>query len=129
MRRTEQTSGAFFQGYPIVAVTLARAVSFVRTLMPSAAGVSGMGWLRFTLFDLAGVGLWLLLYVLVGTVAGLSWEAVTQLVGAGGLVLFLLVLLTLVLVERLASRRRRRAATLEGTQPASLAGRDENPSP
>jgi undecaprenyl-diphosphatase len=69
---------------PFVSVTLARLVSFVRTLMPMAAGMSGLGYRRFLAFDVPGVLAWGVLYVGIGYVARESWLVATRMLGVGG---------------------------------------------
>ncbi|HKJ00857.1 MAG TPA: VTT domain-containing protein, partial [Longimicrobiales bacterium] len=70
--------------HPFFSVTLARLVSFVRTLMPLAAGISELGYRRFLAYDMAGVVAWGCLYVGIGILAGESWRAATRILGMGG---------------------------------------------
>ncbi len=72
----EARAQAMFRRKSLVAVTLARFISFVRTLMPWLAGMSGMSWLRFTIYDLLGVLGWGIASVAAGYIAGRSWEVV-----------------------------------------------------
>jgi undecaprenyl-diphosphatase len=90
LRRHRATAGTFLDGQPFYSVTVARLVSFVRTVMPMSAGMSRIGPFTYFLYELPGVVLWALLYVGVGYLAGESWQRVTSLVGAGWLVLFAL---------------------------------------
>jgi len=77
-----------FGRHPFYSVTLARLVSFVRTLMPMAAGMSGLAFPRYLSYELLGLVGWAAIYVGIGALAGESWELVTQLVGAGGAAIF-----------------------------------------
>lgn len=104
-RRHQEAAGRFLGRQPFYSVTVARLVSFVRTLMPMSAGMSGVHPGTFLLYELPGVILWAVLYVGIGALAGESWQLVSSLVGLGWLVLFGLV--GLVLWVR--SRRRRSA--------------------
>lgn len=72
----------------LYSVTLARVVSFLRSIMPMAAGMSGLPFRRFLLYEAPGLLAWLGVYVALGLVAGESWEAVTRIVGVGGAVMF-----------------------------------------
>ncbi|MCA9738862.1 MAG: dephospho-CoA kinase [Gemmatimonadetes bacterium] len=94
-------------GEPLVSVALARVVSFVRTLMPMAAGASPLAYRRFLLFDVLGVVAWAALYVGIGWVAGESWETLNNALGLVGVGVFLLAMAWLWL-----RRRRRRGAPL-----------------
>lgn len=78
----------FFGRHPVYSVTLARLVSFVRTLMPMTAGMSGLSFARYLPYEAVGLVGWLGLYVLIGVLGGESWEALAAVVGAGGAVLF-----------------------------------------
>ncbi len=82
-RRYEGLAARMYRRSPIVSVTLARTISFVRTLMPASAGMSGMTWPRFLVFDLLGVLAWLALYTAVGILAGESWKVASTLLGTG----------------------------------------------
>ncbi len=93
----------FYGKKPFVSVTLARTVSFVRTLMPTTAGLSGMTYLRFLAFDAAGIALWAILYISVGVFAGESWKVASGVLGTGWAIL----LAGALLVGWLAARRRR----------------------
>ncbi|MFW6199745.1 MAG: DedA family protein, partial [Gemmatimonadota bacterium] len=87
-RRHEPRAAALFRGHPVYAVSFARLVSFVRTLMPMAAGMSRISWGRYVLYDLLGVGGWLVGYCAAGYLAGRSWRWVAGALGTGWAVLF-----------------------------------------
>jgi len=87
-RKHQDVAGRFLGRQPFYSVTVARLVSFVRTLMPMSAGMSGVRPTTFLLYELPGVVLWAVLYVGIGVLAGESWQLVSSLVGAGWLVLF-----------------------------------------
>ncbi len=83
----------------LVGVSAARAIPFVRTIMPWFAGRSGMTWPRFFAFDVLGITLWGSIYLGGGFLAGEGWRQVAGrfgetagavvLVGALGLIVFL----------------------------------------
>jgi membrane protein DedA with SNARE-associated domain len=87
-RRHQEAAGRFLGRQPFYSVTVARLVSFVRTLMPMSAGMSGVHPGTFFVYELPGVLLWAGLYVGIGALAGESWQIVSSLVGLGWLVLF-----------------------------------------
>ena len=75
---------ARFGRNPIFSVTLARLVSFVRTLMPMAAGMSDLRYGRFLAYDVPGVLAWVCLYVGIGYAAEESWRVATRILGLEG---------------------------------------------
>ncbi|MFW5472766.1 DedA family protein [Knoellia sp. CPCC 206450] len=70
-----------------LAVLVGRWTPFVRSVMPSLAGISGMSWPRFIAWDLLGAGSWAVGSVLAGFAAGKSYEQVVSWFGTAGSVL------------------------------------------
>ncbi|MGC4861159.1 DedA family protein [Micromonospora sp. DT68] len=87
-------------------VFAARWVAFARTLVPRLAGSAGMSYRRFAPWNLAGVITWVGGSVLLGHLAGESYDTVSRLLGrATGAVLLLLAgLLGVVLAGRWLGR-------------------------
>ncbi|MEH0826644.1 MULTISPECIES: DedA family protein [unclassified Micromonospora] len=87
-------------------VFAARWVAFARTLVPRLAGAAGLPYRRFAPWNLAGVTTWVGGSVLLGYLAGESYETVSRLLGrATGVVLVLLaVLVAIVLAGRWLGR-------------------------
>ncbi len=79
----------FYGRHPVYSVTLARLISFVRTLMPLAAGMSDLPYRRYLPYELIGLLGWVAIYVAIGYFARGSWEVATQMVGVGGTVVFI----------------------------------------
>ena len=73
VRTLQERSGDYLSGRPFLSVTVARMVSFVRTVMPMAAGMSGLPYLRFLPYELLGLAIWCSLYVAMGAGAGEGW--------------------------------------------------------
>lgn len=69
------------------AVVVGRWTPFVRSVMPSIAGISGMPYARFLAWDLLGAGSWSVLSVLGGYAAGMSYERVVSWFGTAGALL------------------------------------------
>lgn len=114
-RRHLPRTRELFDRHALYAVSVARLVPFVRTLMPMTAGASAVSYPRFLLFDLVGVAGWVAEYVAIGWLAGESWRWVSGVVGTGWAVVFLVV----ALMAWLAARRRAlRGAAQEGSDPA-----------
>jgi membrane protein DedA with SNARE-associated domain len=90
----------FVAEHPFMGITLVRTVSFARTLMPRTAGMSGMAFARFWPWDLAGVLLWLGLYVTAGVLVSQGWSWATQALGTGWSVLLVTAAVTAFLVGK-----------------------------
>ncbi|MGZ5405038.1 MAG: DedA family protein [Nocardioides sp.] len=69
------------------AVVVGRWTPFVRSVMPSLAGMSGMPYAKFLAYDLLGAGSWAIISVLAGYAAGMSYERVVAWFGTFGAVL------------------------------------------
>ena len=93
----------------LLAVTGGRVIAFVRTVMPTTAGVSGISYPRFLAFDLLGILLWAALYVALGVGAVEGIRAVIRWEAPGfGPALLLLALLGFGAFRLWAARRRRK---------------------
>lgn len=112
--RRHATLSRFLGRHPVYSVTVARWVSFVRTLMPMAAGASRLRFSTYLLYEAPGVVGWVILYVAVGLLAGESWELATRVVGVGGAVAFAVAGVVLWLGLR---RRRTNAGARPGETP------------
>jgi len=77
-----------FGRHPFYSVTFARLISFVRTVMPISAGMSGLSYRRYLLYEVPGLGMWVAIYVSIGILANESWGLATQLLGVGGTLAF-----------------------------------------
>ena len=75
------------------AVFLGRWTPFVRSIMPSLAGISGMPYPKFVAWDLLGAGSWSIGSVAAGYAAGKSYEQVVSWFGTLGAVLLGVVVL------------------------------------
>jgi dephospho-CoA kinase len=109
-RRHEARATLLFRQRSLLSVTLARFISFVRTLMPWFAGMSGMSYPRFLLYDTLGVLGWGVGSVAVGYAAGRSWHLAASALGTVSTVV-VIVLLSLVAWVGVRTRRRLRAMT------------------
>ena len=77
-----------FGRHPVYSVTVARLISFVRTVMPMAAGMSGMSYHRYLTFEVVGVLGWTAIYVAIGFAGREGWEAASRVFGVGGAMAF-----------------------------------------
>jgi dephospho-CoA kinase len=106
-RRHEARATLLFRQRSILAVTLARFISFVRTLMPWFAGMTGMPYGRFLLYDLIGVLGWGIGSVAAGYMAGRSWHVLAEALGTLSTIIVVVAFTVLVVMAVLARRRRR----------------------
>lgn len=98
-----------FGRHPVYSVTVARLVSFVRTVMPMAAGMSGIGYRRYVSYEVVGLLGWAAIYVAIGFAGREGWQAATRMFGVGGAVVFVAVSLAALFVVRRRGRRAVRA--------------------
>lgn len=105
MRRRHSSTLAWFGRHPFYSVTLARTVSLVRTVMPIAAGMSGLPYRRYLPYELTGLALWAGLYVAIGMIAQEGWQVATRIVGAGTAAIFVAAGVGLWLTVRKRGRR------------------------
>jgi membrane-associated protein len=117
-RRYETRATALFRRRSVVAVSIARFLAFVRTLMPWFAGMSRLPYRRFVMYDLLGVFAWSATSVATGYLAGESWRVLADTIGtvSGWLVLIALVFAIGVTVRRKRMARRFERALL-GPEP------------
>jgi membrane-associated protein len=91
-QRYELRATRLFRRRSVIAVSVARFISFVRTVMPWFAGMSGMEYRRFLVYDLIGVIGWGAASVALGYLAGASWQLVANAVGTASTVIIVLLL-------------------------------------
>jgi membrane protein DedA with SNARE-associated domain len=102
-QRYEVRAARLFRRRSVLSVTLARYVSFVRTIMPWFAGMSGMEYRRFLAYDVLGVVGWAAASVALGYLAGASWQLVAGAAGTASAVIIALIV-TLAVVAALRRR-------------------------
>lgn len=93
------------------AVFLGRWVAFLRAAMPALAGAARMPYGRFVTFNAAGGLVWGAAVVLVGYLAGASYQKLEAEIGRGALVVAVVAVLAAVVVHVVRSRRRSSGAT------------------
>jgi membrane-associated protein len=111
-RRAEQLDRArsFLARRGGVAVFLGRFTAFFRAVMPALAGISQMPYRRFLAFNVAGGLFWGTGVVLLGYLAGNSYDAVERVAGRAAAVVLIVVVLAGLVVWQLRRRRREREA-------------------
>ena len=103
----EPVAARLFRRHAVMAVTIARFISFVRTLMPWFAGMSGMKYRQYLLYDFIGVLGWSAASVALGFAAGETWREVAAMIGSATAYL-LAALLALLAFVALRKRMRKR---------------------
>src|SRR5690606_28797988 len=111
--RYEHRAVTLFRRHSVVAVSLARCIAFVRTIMPWFAGMSRMPYGRFVFYDVAGVLVWGIGHVTLGYVAAGGWPARATLIGSATLAIRAAAAVGALVVYL---RRRRRGDTPAGEQ-------------
>lgn len=119
-RRHERATASLFRRHSVLAVSFARLISFVRTLMPWFAGMSRVPYGRFLAYDTLGVLVWAGASVALGYLAGGSWRLVADTLGTAFAIAAALGV-GLVLLVRWRARRGRRGSG-DATAPAVYAG-------
>jgi undecaprenyl-diphosphatase len=98
---------AFVRRFGGGAVLLGRWAAFLRALVPSVAGASGVPYRRFVVYNVAGGAIWGVAVAAVGFLASASWERAQQALGLTGVILAVLLLIIAVLGVHYLSRRGR----------------------
>lgn len=108
--RYEPVAARLFRRHAITAVSMARFISFVRTLMPWFAGMTEMRYSRFLFYDIIGVFGWTVASVAVGYVAGRSWRAAAETLGVvTAWIIGVLVVIAVIVATVKRHERKRRA--------------------
>jgi membrane-associated protein len=98
------------------AVFLGRFTAFFRAVMPALAGTSRMPYRVFLAYNAAGGIVWGVGYVLLGFLAGNSYEAVAKATGGGVAVVIALIVIAALIVWRVRKGRRERRLEREPQQ-------------
>lgn len=107
-RLYEPRATALFRQKSLLSVTGARFISFVRTLMPWFAGMTGMPYGRFLFYDILGVTGWGLGSIAAGYLAGRSWHIMASALGTVSTIVVMAIGLGLGFLAIRARRRLRR---------------------
>lgn len=99
----------YFTHHGGVSVFLARFIGPIRAVVPFVAGLSGMSFTTFTLWNVAGGLLWSISHLLAGYLLGEAWRAVEIWATRFGAVLAVILLITLsiFLLKRFLEKRGR----------------------
>jgi membrane protein DedA with SNARE-associated domain len=103
--RVEQAR-AFLDGRGASAVFVARFTAFLRAVTPGLAGLSGMRYRRFLVFNAAGGLVWGVGCTAAGYLAGSSYQSVARYLGQGGAAAAALLVVVALVGWRVARRRR-----------------------
>jgi membrane protein DedA with SNARE-associated domain len=95
------------------AVLLGRFTAFFRAMMPALAGTSRMPYRRFLTFNAVGGIVWGMTFVVLGFVAGQSYEAVAKTVGRDMAIAVAAIVIVALIVWKVRERRRERTFEAE----------------
>ncbi len=101
------------------AIFFGRFTAALRVLIPGLAGMSGMPYLTFSLYNIAGGIIWGAGFVLVGYFAAASWRQVHRFAGLASLVGLAVLLIGIVVFRWVRARRRARATGAQPFQPTA----------
>jgi membrane protein DedA with SNARE-associated domain len=90
------------------AVFLGRFTAFFRAVMPALAGTAGMPYRRFLAFNAFGGIIWGITFVVLGYVAGQSYQAVAKTVGRDMAIAVAAIVVVALIVWKVRERRRER---------------------
>jgi membrane protein DedA with SNARE-associated domain len=96
---------AFLDGRGAPAIFVGRFTAFLRAVTPALAGLSGMRYRRFFVYNAAGGIVWGAGCTLAGYLAGSSYETVAHRLGQGGAAAAVLLALAVLVVWRVRRRR------------------------
>src|SRR2546428_6070375 len=81
------------------AVVLGRFTAGLRVMVPGLAGMSGMHYPTFLLFNVLGGALWATAFVLLGFFGGAAWHQIAGIASKAGVILLVIIVLGLVAVR------------------------------
>jgi membrane protein DedA with SNARE-associated domain len=100
------------------AVFLGRFVAFARAFIPGLAGMSGLRYRTFFVYNAIGGVIWGVGYTLLGYVVGLSFEHIVSVVGRWSLLVVGVVVVAAVVIQVVRRRREGTARPATGTDEA-----------
>ncbi len=110
------TAQAYVRRRGAAAVFFGRFTAALRVMVPGLAGMSGVSYPKFMLFNFLGGATWATTFVLLGYFAGQQWHRVEKIAGRTGIALLVLVVVLLVAGRKLRHMRAEKQAerTSEG---------------
>ncbi|MER7014625.1 DedA family protein [Saccharopolyspora sp. NPDC000359] len=113
-------AGNLLRKWGIGAVLLGRFLPVVRTMMPAAAGTSGMSYPKFMLSSLVGAIAWSATHVSIGWLAGASAKYIEDALGRASWVLVAVVVAIGVAVWLKRRRRAAKQAEVAAAEPEDI---------
>ena len=120
-QRVESARG-FLDGRGASAIFVGRFTAFLRAVTPGLAGLSGMRYRRFLVYNAAGGVVWGIGCVVAGYLAGSSYQRVAHYLGQGGAVAAGVLVVAALVVWRVAKRRRHHDDESSGTPSTPVSG-------
>lgn len=124
-RHTHRIEGAraFLDGRGASAVFVGRFTAFLRAVTPGLAGLSGMRYRRFLVYNAAGGIVWGVGCTVAGYLAGSSYESVARSLGQGGAAAAGVIVVVALVAWRVA-RHRHRSELDQATPGLGTAGQE-----
>ncbi|MGH9301750.1 MAG: DedA family protein [Acidimicrobiales bacterium] len=122
--RAAATTQGYIRRYGGRAVFIGRFTALLRAMVPGMAGMSGIPYFRFLIFNAAGGLIWAGGYTLVGYVVGASYKKAEKVAGSASAGLLALIALVVIVTYLRNKRKERRleqtygAAGTSGPDPA-----------
>lgn len=113
----------YVRRYGVRAMFFGRFAPFLRSVRTLVAGIAHMPFPRFVFPNVLSAAAWASGIVFAGYLLGESWRVAQRYLGAGGLIVFVLLVALFVITWRSARRRFERELLQDGAPPAE-AGRD-----
>lgn len=94
----------FVQRFGGPAVLLGRWAAFLRALVPSVAGASGIPYLRFVAYNMAGGTLWGITVAGIGFLAGAAYDRAARSLGLAGVAIAVVLVVAAIVLHHLTQR-------------------------
>lgn len=104
----------YFRSYGMRAILVGRFAPFLRSVRTLVAGTVRMPFTKFVLPDVLGAAVWVAAIATTGYVLGESWRVARRYMGAGGIVVLVLLLLAFALTWRRVGVRVERELDAQG---------------
>jgi membrane-associated protein len=109
MERLER-SQRFFERYGGVTVLFGRMVSGVDAFIPLTAGLNGMAYWRYMMFDIPGAMIWSGVFCALGYFFGNNWRSIDKIIDYFGLGTLAVLVMTVAVVLLLRRRKKTKEA-------------------
>ncbi len=96
----------YFKIHGAITIFIARFTSFLRALAPLVAGISGMEYKKFLLYDFLGAVIWSIIIPLLGYFFGANWKLVKKIINRVGLGVIVLLIIIYFILRHFRRKKR-----------------------